>query len=222
VTASLLVEGAKSFAELVAPLSRVIPPMPVDIRGQWSRTSRRTYASETQLGTGQGPFVEVEDARWRGALECAVPLAGIAVLLTEEETRWSRSAPAALAPPLEISLHARAGGGDGRASFAADFHGAHLPSLPVPCGPDLTAACLLEAGPLLTSQAQRLAAVPGAELLVVLLPASAIKTARNRLWHLRDELAAALPADLQRFLTRGRSGVLRPPAGALDSPRPDG
>jgi hypothetical protein len=48
-------------------------------------------------------------------------------------------------------------------------------------------------------------------IVVVILPAFALKVGRNRLWHLRRELAAALPAKLRHLVTRGRTGNVRSP-----------
>ena len=63
---------------LFAPLVAVVSPEPVFARGSWSTSRRKTYASASQLGTCEGPYVEVIDSVWGGALESVVPLAGIA------------------------------------------------------------------------------------------------------------------------------------------------
>jgi hypothetical protein len=77
----------------------------------------------------------------------------------------------------------------------------------------LLEVCTVREGPLVTGRLGWVAEAQGVNFGLVLLPVPAPKVARNGLWHLRDQLAVALPEPLRRLLTRGRSGFL--PASAL-------
>ncbi len=190
-------------------LAAVVPEEAAEIRGEWMATERRTYESAAQSGTGTGPFVDVADMRWRGAIECAVPVAGIAFLVTSREIYWAKSDPPAENPPVEIAFHARAGYADGRATFAASLGGSVLPGVPVAFGGDVSASCAFGPRRAVTGRAHLVAQVENVAFIVVLLQKSVIKIGRNHLWRLRDQLAASLPENARRVLTRNRTGVLR-------------
>src|SRR5262245_31046743 len=102
---------------LAAELAPIVPAEPVEVSGAWSTTRRRTYASATQLGSGEGPFVEVVDVRWQGTLACAVPLAGYLFMITSDEASWVKSSPPTIDPVLHASMHAYADRRVDRASF---------------------------------------------------------------------------------------------------------
>src|SRR5712664_3100873 len=97
------------IARFSAELRLIVPKEVVEIGGAWSTSRRKRYENPMQTGSGAGPFVEVIDARWRGTLECAVPLAGFAFLVTPSEMFWVKSPPPAMNPGVEVSIHARAG-----------------------------------------------------------------------------------------------------------------
>ena len=113
---------------------------------------------------------------------------------------------------MEVSLRASAWE-SGTASLAFTFHGAVLPGRTVPSRDRLLEVCTVREGPLVTGRLGWVAEAQGVNFGLVLLPGPALKMARNGLWHLRNQLAVALPEPLSRLLTRGRSGSL--PASAL-------
>ena len=193
----------------LSPIAAVVPGEPAELRGEWSTSLRRTYENAIQLGSGAGPFVEVIDARWAGTFESSVPLTGIAILYLPSGGYWVKASPATMNPAVQVSLHARAGCVVGQASFAAGLHGAFLPSVPVACGNDLIAACTFGSTHAVTGRPHLVAEIDGATFIVVLLQGSVLKGGRNRLWHLRDELASSLPTDLHQLLAHGRTGNLR-------------
>ena len=112
-------------------------------------------------------------------------------------------------PGVQVSLHARAGGVDGQASLAASLHGAFLPTVPVACGDDLPAACTFGSSHAVTGRPHLVAEIDSSAFIVLMLQGSVLKVGRNRLWHLRKELASALPADLRQSLAQGRTGNFR-------------
>ncbi len=190
-------------------LGAVVPAEPIEIRGSWSRSTRRTYQDAAQAGTGTGPFVEVVDLRWSGIADCTEPVAGIAFLHTPTSLYWVKSAPASARLDVEIGLHAYADRMPGRATFSAGFGRAWLPGVAVRCGPDPVAACAMGADHTATGRAHGVAQIDGNAFVVVLIPGALLQTGRNRLWRLRDESAVDLPADVRVLLTRGRSGEIR-------------
>src|SRR5918996_491787 len=94
------------FDELDASLAALVPNEPVEFVGDWVPTTRRTYETAGQSGTGSGPFVDVIDLRWRGTLACAEPIAGVAFLVTAAELFWSKSRSVASSLEVQVSLHA--------------------------------------------------------------------------------------------------------------------
>src|SRR5262245_42730682 len=129
--------------ELNVLLSDIVPNNSVVFRGEWGTSTRRTYQRESQAGSGAGPFVEVVDVRWSGALTCSVPIVAVAFLLTPRALFWSKSAPASTSQPVCLSLHAYAEYSPQRATFATSVGEAHLPSIPVPVEGELRQACKL-------------------------------------------------------------------------------
>jgi len=198
-----------SVTQLFAPLAAVVPAASVELRGTWSRSVRRTYEKANETGVGVGPLVEVVDARWEGRFESALPMTGLAMRCEPGGALWVKAAPATVSLKVGVSLHARPGYVRGRASFTAGFHGAGLPSATIACTDDLTTSCTLGETHAVTGRPHLVAASNSVAFVVVLIPGSAVKVGRSRLWHLREEIRALLPADLRELLTRRRTGTLR-------------
>jgi hypothetical protein len=199
-----------ALEQFLSPLATVVEAHEVSLRGEWSTSTERQYAHVSQLGTGEGPFVEVVNAHWRGVAQGPRPLAGLAFSATTEGVTWSRS-ERPRGPALEVSLRASAWKSGTELAFTC--HGAFLPRQTVPSRDRLLEVCTMREGPLVTGRLGWVVEAQGVNFGVVLLPVPAPKVARNGLWHLRDQLAVALPEPLRRLLTRGRSGFL--PASAL-------
>jgi hypothetical protein len=194
--------------QLDLSLSGVIPAEPVELRGEWSQASRRTYRSGAQIGTGSGPFVDVVDLRWRGALTCDTAISGIAFLVMADTLYWVKASEASPSLPVGVSLHAYSGYTDQAATFAASLADSRLPGVPVPVAADLVEACAVEAGNLTTGRVTRIARTSSASFFVLLMPRSCLMFGRKRLWRLREELAATLPDAARQLLTHRRTGVL--------------
>jgi len=101
-TANVAASNAKSMHALIerfsSELASVVPTEAIALAGVWSTSTRKTYEHPMQVGSGARPFVEVLDARWRGTLTCASPLAGFAFMVTARELFWVKSLPAAMNP----------------------------------------------------------------------------------------------------------------------------
>lgn len=191
---------------LDSALRDIVPAEPIEVRGEWSTAVRRTYKSGAQGGTGRGPFVDVVDARWRGALTAASSIAAIAFLATAHDLYWVKSPDAAPTLPVDVSLHAYAASADQRATFTASLAGAYLPGVPTSVGPDLSKACALGPEVLATGRVTCIARTQSAAVLVLLIQRGILTVGRKRLWRLRDEVAASLPPDVRELLTRRRTG----------------
>ena len=194
--------------QLDSSLSDLVAGESVEFRGEWSTSSRRTYKSEAQIGTGSGPFRDVVDSRWRGALTSSGPITGIAFLLTADTLYWVKAANASLTLPVEVSLHAYAGHTTEGATFTASLASAYLPGLRIPGSADLTGACALGSSVLTTGRVTCLARANSAAFLVLLIQRGLLYVGRNRLWRLRDDIASSLPAGIRDLLTRRRTGVV--------------
>jgi hypothetical protein len=197
------------IAEFFQGLSGAVAPEKVRLSGAWAGRSQRRYASLKQSGTGEGPFIDVVDWRWEGTLEGDSPLVGLALLVTDERFYWVKSHPPADRPQVSFSM-ARWAGIPGSVSATGSFHGAYLPSLPIDVDEEPPVACILGDSAVKAGTPHFVVQVKGVALAVVLLPASAIKVGRNRLWHLRETIAARLRPRLSVLLTRGRSGRIDP------------
>ena len=191
---------------LDASLRDVIRSESVQFRGEWTTSARRTCQSGAQVGTGSAAFIDVVDSRWSGALASAVPISGIAFLVTGRDLYWVKAAQVSLILPVDVSLYAHAGYAAGRATFTANMAGAYLPGIPVAGGADLAGSCTLGPDRLTTGRVTCLASVNTAALFVLLFPRDLLKVGRKHLWRLRDEVAASLPEELRVLLTRRRTG----------------
>ncbi len=189
-------------------LAGIVPPEPLEIRGSWSQSIRRTYRGKSRSGSGAGRFVDVVDVRWSGIVEGAMPVAGVAFLHHGRSIHWVKSPPASLNLAVEVSLHAYADDPTVGATFTGRLGDALVPGVPVRCGPDLANACAIGPARAATGRSHRVAEVDGVAFIVLLFPGALLKTGRNRLWRLRDAWTPNLPADVRDLLTRQRAGVL--------------
>ena len=181
---------------IAASLVGIVAPDPIEIRGGWSRATR-------------GADAEIVDAVWSAAIEGTTPRVGLGFLSHRGTLSWIKSGPASGDRALRVSLTAYADQRVPGATFTAGFADARLPGVPVRCGTDLESACAIGSARAAAGQPHRVAQVDGTAFWVILLPGTAVKTRRNRLWRLRDELAENLPTDVRTLLTRGRNGSLR-------------
>jgi hypothetical protein len=192
---------------LASLVEKAAPPVEVRVSGEWSQHARKAYRNAPQLGSGEGAYADVVDHRWHGTMTCGSPVVGLAFLVTPDTLYWVRSAPPALEPTVDVSLHAWAEYRQGRATFASGFHGSYLPGVPYECGDDPSAVCTIAPETSATGRAWKLAEVPGATFVLVLVPRNLVKVGRNRLWRFCDDFAANFPSDL-RVLAHGRSGTI--------------
>ena len=202
--------------QLDSSLSDLVPGESVEFRGEWSTPLRRIYKSEAQVGTGSGPFVDVVDLRWRGALTSSGAISGIAFLLTASNLYWVKAAEASLTLPVDVSLTAYAGYTTEGATFTASMAGAYLPGVPVLGSADLAGACALGPNVLTTGRVTCLARANSAAFFVLLIQRGLLKVGRKRLWRVRAGIATSLPAGIRELLTRRRTGFVRsePPSAA--------
>jgi hypothetical protein len=78
----------------------------------------------------------------------------------------------------------------------------------VAAGADLPSTCELGSGSAICGQPYVVARMGETAFVLVLLQGSLLRTGRNHLWRLRDELAWGLPMELRALLARGRAGDL--------------
>lgn len=126
---------------LDSSLSELIPKEPVEVFGKWSTKTRKTYQSENQSGSGVGPFLDVEDRRWLGTLNCQTAVSGIMFLLTAAKVYWVKAPTVAKTLSVQVSFHAYAEFTGNRATFTAGMGGAFLPGLLVAATTRLDEVC---------------------------------------------------------------------------------
>jgi hypothetical protein len=195
------------WVESFEGIRKLLPAEAVRMSGAWASKPQRRYASPEQLGSGAGPYVETVDWRWDGVFESASSLAGVAFLSVDQRVYWVKSQPPAVRPAVGFSAHGWAAR-PGAVSVAASFHGSVLPSAPAEIGEEPPAACAIGASATAAGTLHVVARIERVAFAVLLLPASAVRVGRNRLWHLREDVASQLPSDQRLLLTRGRSGAL--------------
>jgi hypothetical protein len=195
--------------QLDSSICDLVPGESVEFGGEWTTSSRRAYKSETQIGSGAGPFVDVVDFRWRGALTSAGPFSGIAFLLTADNLYWAKAPEVSLTLPVDVSLHAYAGYTTEGATFTASLAGAFLPGAPVAGSADLARACALGPNVLITGRVTCLARANSAAFFVLLIQRGLLKMGRKRLWRLRDDVASSLPSGIRELLAHRRTGSVR-------------
>ena len=179
--------------------------------GAWSAKTQRRYASPAQMGTGEGPYDESVDWRWDGAFESVSPFVGIALLAIDARLHWVKSGPPAARAVVCVLAAGWAARPDS-VSFTGAFHGAYLPSVQVDIPDEPPASCIIGPSLTRTGMLHVVARLDRAAFGVVLLPGSAVKVGRNRLWHLREDVASGLSPELHSLTTRGRSGEVSFPA----------
>lgn len=194
-------------------LSKLVPAHRVECHGAWSTATRRTYASPSRQGTGAGPFVEVIDARWSGAVTAEVEISAIAFLAMTREIFWVKAPAMAMTLEVQITLSAFADFAPQRATLSASLGGAVLPGVPITKKGRLEDVCAAGSQVLTAGRIARLAVSKDASVLAVVLPREALKMGRNHLWRLRDDLAARLTPTLRELLTRRRAGTVMPDPG---------
>jgi hypothetical protein len=194
------------LAEIFSDLATVIAPEPVRVVDSgWTTKARRAYASPSQAGTGQGPFVEVIDATWNATFEGMGPLAGILLWANGRGLSWVKSLPAAERPQARFSVSGWAGSPCSVFASAA-FHGTYSTAVPLGLDVEPSFACALGSDVVTTSVLHIVARMDPVAFAVVLLPGTALRSGRNRLWHLRPELATKLAPKLRALMTQGRTG----------------
>jgi hypothetical protein len=194
--------------QLNSSIGDLVPGESVEFSGEWTNSSRQAYKSEAQIGTGSGPFVEVVDFRWRGALTSAKPFSGIAFLLTADNLYWAKAPEVSLTLPVDVSLHAYAGYTAEGATLTAGLGGAFLPGAPVAGSADLAGSCALGPNVLITGRVTCLARTSSADFFVLLIPRGLLKMGRKRLWRLREDVAASLPPGIRELLVYRRTGFI--------------
>jgi hypothetical protein len=190
-------------------LSPVVPGHAIIIAGQWSTAWRRTYASETQLGTGNGPFVNVVDARWIGTLSSSVDLAILLLFLTPTHLHWVKASTLASALPVRVSVTAYTDCSPTPATFTASIADAHSLGVPIVANAGISNACSVALDESTTGRTAILATADQAKCHFLALPRSLVKVGRNHLWRLRDDITGPLPPSVQELLVRRRAGSLK-------------
>lgn len=197
--------------ELDSSLSGVIASEPVTFAGAWQPATRRTHLQPD--GRGTEVLVEGIHVQWTGSLTSKVPIVCVGFLLQRDMLFWVKSAPADVSQPVTVSLYAYADQSLDKRFFALDkatfvpsVGGTWLPAPPVPRVADLTQACTLGVAEQFTGRVSCLASAPDVSFLVLTLPGSVVKVGRNRLWHLRGDLAPLVSPPARKLLTRRRSG----------------
>jgi hypothetical protein len=193
---------------LDSSLSGLVSEQLLACQGTWSTSLRRVYASLSQLGSGEGPFVEIIDARWNAHLSAEFAFGVMAFLATPREVYWSKASLISSLVPVQVSLSGDTHNAPGGSSFTGRAGEAYLPGVPVASGRPLEDVCTAEPRRLVTGRVARLAQTTEAEFFVVALPRAVLKVGRNHLWRVRDDSANEFPPDVRAILTRGRAGAV--------------
>ena len=165
--------------------------------------------SLSQFGSGEGPFVDIVDARWNGNLIAEFAFGVMAFLVTPRAIYWSKASLISTLVPVQVSLRAYTPNAPGGSSFTASAGEAYLPGVPVTSGRPLEDVCTAGPRRLVTGRVACLARTTEAEFFVVVLPRALLKVGRNHLWRVRNDSASQLLPDVRAILTGGRAGTVR-------------
>lgn len=190
-------------------LPTVVPPERVVLVGSWTRPMRRRYQSRSQLGSGSGPYVDITDALWRGTIECRVPVAGVAFLQTGDEVYWVKSAPAALAQPIEVRISGYVDYAPTYAMLSCALGGSGFPGIKLCAHDDLRECCRMGLGETTTGVPYQVCETDAGKFFIVLVQQALARTGRCRLWRLRHRAASVLPVPIRKLFTQRRNGSWR-------------
>lgn len=181
---------------------------PYRLTGAWTSVPRRIYDSPSLHGSGVGPYVDAFDVSWDGVFEGEIPLAGIALFRMGGRWQWAKSSPAVARPSVSLKFW----GWRGRPEaihVGASFHGARFPLPLVNVHAEPSSACKLGEELVVPGVPHVVASIEDIAFAIVVLPGTATRVGRNRLWRLRDQLAPALAPELRALLTHRSCGELR-------------
>lgn len=153
--------------------------------------------------------------RWSGRAAAQEPIVGMSIVVAGPKCHWVKSGQREPELPIDVQLPAY-DEGDRDVQVAAGVGGNFVYSRCVLVGREQPLC--VEPHPGRTGGPILLAVVEGdprIELHALFIALSDVKFGRNRLWHLRPELAANIEEPLRSVLTRGRTGELQ---RALTSP----
>jgi hypothetical protein len=198
--------GSEFLRQLHESLAELRTTDTVELRGQWHRRSRRTYRDSSQLGSGAGPFVTVDDYCWEGSMSASTGIVAIAFLVSGTELYWVKSRPPR--PTLELTINASAFTDyqPDRATVSFGLGGTWLPGVPVAVGHDISVSLPVITGPQPLCALLSVVRAAPVEFFALVLPGHMVGVGRNRLWHLREGHAAALPGPARTLLARRRTG----------------
>jgi hypothetical protein len=199
--------GHALLDQLDAALAEVLPSADVGLSGEWSSRVRRAYQSGSQLGSGEGPYVEVVDHVWDGRLGGAFPLTGMAFLLTGDGLYWAKAAHMSQEVVVRVSLSGHADYIADRMTFSVSLDDVVLPGVPVDMSSGQPRECVIATDVVPTGRVACVARSDGKAFFLLLLSGTCVKFGRNRLWRLRESFAVHLPPNLRELLTRRRAGA---------------
>jgi hypothetical protein len=160
--------------------------------------------------TCHGGWSLVRPRDWCGIATCAEPLVGIAFLHAGGITEWCKSERGnehelelrlALFPydagmeDVQVNFSVGRGGCRGRATVASSQY---VPAIP-------------DGRELRTGVIEEFATIEGEPVIavsVLLIARCDVKSARNGLWRLRENLVGSVPGPYARILTYGRTGTI--------------
>ncbi len=193
--------------QLDSCLGAADPVRDVQLTGQWSSSTRRTYTSDVASRPASAPFTDVVDVRWRGTLASDAPTGALALLLHHGDLHWSRSPVISSSLGVEISLHSYADFQVDRATFASSVDGAWLPGVPISVDGAATDACAINDGVVTIGRVVCLARTTDATLFAILLPGELLKMGRKRIWRVRDAAPFDHVPAVRQLMIHGRTGT---------------
>ena len=196
--------------QLDSCLIAAVPARDLQLRGEWTTSLRRTYASEEASHTGSDSFVDVRDKRWRGTITSDGPLGAIAFLMHHDELHWAKSPEIASSLVVDVALHSYAEFQTHRATFASSIGGAVLPGVPVSASGEPSGASIISDAVVTSGRVLCLARMTDAMLFAVLMPGELLKMGRKRVWRIRDAAPFDSVPDILPLMTHGRTGTLPP------------
>jgi hypothetical protein len=159
--------------------------------------------------TSAGGWVPLPERRWKGTLTSNAEIVALTILRCGKTLDWAKSSSSSSSTSIRMGIgQYDLVGLDVQAWLSVGSGGTGIRTT-VPSAtyvPDILDNQVIETGRLVAFT--RVAGSPPIDLGLLLLARIDVKFRRNRLWHIRKELASELDDTLARILTYGRSGTV--------------
>lgn len=158
-----------------------------------------------------GEWVPTPERRWKGTLTSTTEIVALTALRRGKTLDWAKSGSSSCSTPLSMGIGLYDLLGVDVQVWLSVGNGGARSRTTVPSAtyaPDILDSQVIQTGRLVAFT--RITGSPQIDLGLLLLARIDVKFRRNRIWHIRKELASGVDDTLARILSDGRSGTAEP------------